>query len=197
MEQNSYYSNSPPGMTTPGHHQLSPQEIYELQLIDKAKKWQQVRSKRFASRRRPGASSNAKEEMPPEHCRKIIKDHGDMSSKKFKNDRRVYLGALKYVPHAVIKLLENIPMPWQSVNPVPILYHVSGAITLVNCVPKAIEPVFKAQWGAMWRVMRKEKRDRAHFKRMKLPPFDDEEPPLDYGENILELQPQEGKIYLQ
>ena len=41
--------------------------------------------------------------------RKIIKDHGDMSSKKYRLDKRVYLGALKYIPHAVYKLLENMP----------------------------------------------------------------------------------------
>ena len=32
--------------------------------------------------------------------------------------------------------------------------------------------------------MRREKRDRRHFKRMRFPPFDDEEPPLDYGDNV-------------
>jgi pre-mRNA-processing factor 8 len=48
--------------------------------------------------------------MPPEHIRKIMKDHGDMSHRKFRHDKRVYLGALKYMPHAVMKLLENIPM---------------------------------------------------------------------------------------
>ena len=37
--------------------------------------------------------------------------------------------------------------------------------------------------------MRREKRDRKHFKRMKFPPFDDEEPPLDYGDNILNVEP--------
>lgn len=36
-----------------------------------------------------------------------------MSSRKFRNDKRVHLGALKYVPHAVMKLLENIPNPWE------------------------------------------------------------------------------------
>lgn len=36
----------------------------------------------------------------------------------------------------------------------------------------------------MWIMMRREKRDRRHFKRMRFPPFDDEEPPLDYGDNI-------------
>lgn len=37
--------------------------------------------------------------------------------------------------------------------------------------------------------MRREKRDRRHFKRMRFPPFDDEEPPLDYAENILDVEP--------
>lgn len=36
-----------------------------------------------------------------------------MSNRKFRNDKRVHLGALKYVPHAVLKLLENIPFPWE------------------------------------------------------------------------------------
>jgi len=44
-----------------------------------------------------------------------VQDHGDMSSRKFRHDKRVYLGALKYIPHAVYKLLENMPMPWQQV----------------------------------------------------------------------------------
>ena len=39
-----------------------------------------------------------------------------MSSRKFRHDKRVYLGALKFVPHAVYKLLENMPMPWQQVR---------------------------------------------------------------------------------
>ena len=39
-----------------------------------------------------------------------------MSSRKFRHDKRVYLGALKFVPHAVYKLLENMPMPWEQVG---------------------------------------------------------------------------------
>jgi pre-mRNA-processing factor 8 len=57
-----------------------------------------------------------KELLPPEVLRKIMKDHGDMSSKKFRYDKRVYLGALKYIPHAVYKLLENMPCPWEQVK---------------------------------------------------------------------------------
>eukprot|EP00168_Porphyra_purpurea_P018760 TRINITY_DN7145_c0_g1_i1.p2 TRINITY_DN7145_c0_g1~~TRINITY_DN7145_c0_g1_i1.p2 ORF type:complete len:163 (+),score=72.96 TRINITY_DN7145_c0_g1_i1:558-1046(+) len=37
--------------------------------------------------------------------------------------------------------------------------------------------------------MRREKRDRRHFKRMRFPPFDDEEPMLDYADNILDVEP--------
>jgi pre-mRNA-processing factor 8 len=124
--------------------------------------------------------------------RKIIKDHGDMTSKKFRHDKRVYLGALKYVPHAVLKLLENMPMPWEQVRNCNVLYHITGAITFVNEVPKCIEPVFIAQWGTMWIMMRREKRDRRHFRRMRFPPFDDEEPPLDYGDNLLDVEPLEA-----
>ncbi|EFA79942.1 pre-mRNA processing factor 8 [Heterostelium album PN500] len=102
-------------------------------LQEKAKKWKQLNNKRYSDKRKFGYVEPQKEDMPPEHLRKIIKDHGDMSSKKFRHDKRVYLGALN-----------------------------------------------------MWVTMKREKRDRKHFKRIKFPLFDDEEPPLDYSENILD-----------
>ncbi|CAN7986123.1 unnamed protein product [Ixodes pacificus] len=130
--------------------------------------------------------------MPPEHIRKIIRDHGDMSSRKYRHDKRVYLGALKYMPHAVLKLMENMPMPWEQIRDVRVLYHITGAITFVNEIPWVIEAVYIAQWGSMWIMMRREKRDRRHFKRMRFPPFDDEEPPLDYADNVLDVEPLEA-----
>ena len=156
------------------------------------KKWHQLNQKRYGEKRKFGYTEPQKEDMPPEHVRKIIRDHGDMSSKKFRHDKRVYLGALKYMPHAVLKLLENMPMPWEQVRNVKVLYHITGAITFVNEIPLVIEPVYIAQWGSMWIMMRREKRDRRHFKRMRFPPFDDEEPPLDYGDNILDVEPLEA-----
>ena len=131
-----------------------------------------------------------------------------MSSRKYRHDKRVYLGksnlilpsnlnqnfsgALKYMPHAVLKLLENMPMPWEQIRDVSVLYHITGAITFVNEIPWVIEPVYLAQWGSMWIMMRREKRDRRHFKRMRFPPFDDEEPPLDYADNVLDVEPLEA-----
>jgi pre-mRNA-processing factor 8 len=186
-EQGGAYPPPPPG--------LPPQPTADDQeriLEEKARKWQSLQSKRYGDKRKFGYVEAQKEDLPPEHLRKIVKDHGDMTSKKFRHDKRVYLGALKYVPHAVLKLLENMPMPWEQVRNVNVLYHLTGAITFVNEVPKVIEPVFIAQWGTMWIMMRREKRDRRHFRRMRFPPFDDEEPPLDYGDNILDVEPLEA-----
>jgi pre-mRNA-processing factor 8 len=187
----------PPGMLASGGQPAmslgrSIVEDPKVAMDEKARKWAQTNKKRFSKQKKGGAVDALKEDMPPEHVRKIIRDHGDMSSKKFRHDKRVYLGALKYVPHAVYKLLENMPMPWEQVRNVKVLYHITGAISFVNEIPWAIEPVFIAQWGTMWIMMRREKRDRRHFKRMRFPPFDDEEPPLDYADNILDVEPLEA-----
>lgn len=51
---------------------------------------------------------------------------------------------------------------------------------------------FQFSFSTMWIMMRREKRDRRHFKRMRFPPFDDEEPPLDYADNVLDVEPLEA-----
>ncbi|CAL9773912.1 unnamed protein product [Musa acuminata subsp. burmannicoides] len=181
----------PPAVQPPYSIPPSPGEL-EAQLVEKARKWHQLNAKRYGEKRKFGFVETQKEDMPPEHVRKIIRDHGDMSSKKHRYDKRVYLGALKFVPHAVYKLLENMPMPWEQVRNVKVLYHTTGAITFVNEIPWVAEPIYLAQWGTMWIMMRREKRDRRHFKRMRFPPFDDEEPPLDYADNLLDVEPLEA-----
>eukprot|EP01083_Nonionella_stella_P133277 405152_1 len=169
-------------------HLLPPDQKKKI-FDQKARLWEKLNRKRYGEKKRFGVVETQKAQMPPEHVRKIVKDHGDMSNRKFRHDKRVYLGALKYIPHAVLKLLENMPMPWEEVREVEALYHITGAITFVNEIPLVIEPLYIAQWATMWICMRREKRDRRHFKRMRFPPFDDEEPPLDYGENVLDVQP--------
>ncbi|ERN17970.1 hypothetical protein AMTRI_Chr13g89180 [Amborella trichopoda] len=181
----------PPPAVQPSYSVPLSAEETEARLEEKARKWMQLNNKRYGDKRKFGFVETQKEDMPPEHVRKIIRDHGDMSSKKYRHDKRVYLGALKFVPHAVYKLLENMPMPWEQVRNVKILYHITGAITFVNEIPWVVEPIYLAQWGTMWIMMRREKRDRRHFKRMRFPPFDDEEPPLDYADNLLDVDPLE------
>lgn len=49
-----------------------------------------------------GAMQTQKSDMPPEHLRKIVKDIGDVSQKKFSADKRAYLGSLKYMVSNII-----------------------------------------------------------------------------------------------
>lgn len=174
----------PPGYQPPADPQVS-------KFAQKKKEWLRTQRNRFGEKRKGGFVETQKADMPPEHLRKIVKDIGDVSQKKFSSDKRSYLGALKFMPHAVLKLLENMPMPWESSREVKVLYHVNGCLTMVNETPRVIEPVFHAQWASMWVCMRREKSDRRHFKRMRFPPFDDEEPPLSWSENIEDVEPLE------
>ena len=168
-----------------------PADPLVAKFAQKKKEWLRTQRNRFGEKRKAGFVESQKADMPPEHLRKIVKDIGDVSQKKFSSDKRSYLGALKFMPHAVLKLLENMPMPWESAREVKVLYHVNGCLTLVNETPRVIEPVYHAQWATMWVCMRREKSDRRHFKRMRFPPFDDEEPPLSWSENIEDVEPLE------
>jgi len=174
----------PPGYQPPPDPQVA-------KFAQKKKEWLRTQRNRFGEKRKGGFVETQKADMPPEHLRKIVKDIGDVSQKKFSSDKRSYLGALKFMPHAVLKLLENMPMPWESSREVKVLYHVNGCLTMVNETPRVIEPIFHAQWATMWVCMRREKSDRRHFKRMRFPPFDDEEPPLSWSENIEDVEPLE------
>ncbi|KAL1858700.1 pre-mRNA-splicing factor 8 [Paecilomyces lecythidis] len=174
----------PPGYQPPADPKVA-------KFAQKKNEWLRSQRNRFGEKRKGGFVETQKADMPPEHLRKIVKDIGDVSQKKFSSDKRSYLGALKFMPHAVLKLLENMPMPWESAREVKVLYHVNGCLTLVNETPRVIEPVFHAQWATMWVCMRREKSDRRHFKRMRFPPFDDEEPPLSWSENIEDVEPLE------
>ena len=46
-----------------------------------------LQSKRYSEKRKFGFIEAQKEDMPPEHVCKIIRDHGDMTHKKFCNDK--------------------------------------------------------------------------------------------------------------
>ncbi|QIW98735.1 hypothetical protein AMS68_004253 [Peltaster fructicola] len=184
------YSIPPPPSEAPTRNIPTAQET-DAKFREKKQKWLRHQRQRFAEKRRGGFVETQKADLPPQILRKTFRDIGDVSQKKFDSDKRSYLGALKFMPHAVFKLLENMPMPWESTKEVKVLFHVNGGLTMVNEIPRVIEPVFVAQWATMWTVMRREKATRRHFKRMRFPPFDDEEPPLSWSENIEDVDPQE------
>lgn len=183
-------SNGLPGILPPppGISNLIP--LADLPLV---KRQHQEQPKNLQISKQPPPPAKPKQTqphkpmMPPEHLRKIMLDHGDLSLKRSVYDKKSHLALLKYLPHAILKLLENMPQPWEAEKEVRVLYHVSGAISFVNEIPRVIEPVYIAQWSTAWTTMRREKRDRKHFKRMVFPPFDDEEPPVDWSENIQDV----------
>ena len=76
--------------------ELEQQEQLDEALKTRARKWQQKRVKKFKQETKGRLVSMQNSDMPVEQLRKIVKDHGDMSSRKFRNDKRIYLGALKY-----------------------------------------------------------------------------------------------------
>ncbi|KAG8786460.1 pre-mRNA-splicing factor 8 [Ceratobasidium sp. 428] len=148
-------------------------------LAQKSHKWAHMQNKCYSKKRKTSFIDTGKQ------------DHGDMSNQKSCNDKRVHLGTLEYVLHAVFTLLENIPCPRKQVREVPVLYHITSAITFVIRVPRVIGPIYHAQWALMRLVMRREKRNQRRFKRMRFPSFDDEEPALDYGDSVLDVEPLE------
>ena len=75
--------------------ELEQQAQLDEALKIRARKWQQKRMKKFNQEVKSSIVNMQTIEMPVEHLRKIVKDHGDLSSRKFRNDKRVYLGALK------------------------------------------------------------------------------------------------------
>ena len=60
----------PPAVAPP--QPLGPAEL-EAQLVEKARKWHQLNSKRYGDKRKFGFVEAQKEDMPPEHVRKIIR----------------------------------------------------------------------------------------------------------------------------
>ena len=127
-------------------------------------------------------------EVSNEFIRNTIKYNFNLLKNK-NLDKKIFLSSLKYLPHAIFKLLENIPMPWVKSSFVNILHHVSGSLSFVNQIPTVIEKIYFAQWGIMWNSMKKEKKNRKHFLRIKVPPFDDEEKPVDFVDNLVNTEP--------
>ncbi|OMH82501.1 Pre-mRNA-processing-splicing factor 8 [Zancudomyces culisetae] len=54
------------------------ENVRAKQLQEKARRWTQMNSKKYSEKRRFGFVDQEKMQMPAEHLRKIIKDHGDM-----------------------------------------------------------------------------------------------------------------------
>jgi hypothetical protein len=76
-------SNGFPSTEMDDFSQLEIPSLTQAEIEKKARKWRQSQTKRFTPKKKgSGAVDGGKVDLPPEHLRKIIKDHGDMSSRK-------------------------------------------------------------------------------------------------------------------
>lgn len=79
----SYTALPPPSNPTPPV-EPTPEEA-EAKLEEKARKWMQLNSKRYGDKRKFGFVETQKEDMPPEHVRKIIRRVFFTYSLRFRN----------------------------------------------------------------------------------------------------------------
>lgn len=63
----------PPPAAQPSYTVLPTPEEAEARLEEKARKWMQLNSKRYGDKRKFGFVEPQKEDLPPEHVRKIIR----------------------------------------------------------------------------------------------------------------------------
>eukprot|EP00477_Mikrocytos_mackini_P002140 GAHX01002346.1.p1 GENE.GAHX01002346.1~~GAHX01002346.1.p1 ORF type:complete len:2012 (-),score=317.38 GAHX01002346.1:41-6076(-) len=126
-----------------------------------------------------------KSKQSPWAIRKIVKDVEEMEDRKFENLKHSYINALPYLPAALSKCLENIPMPWTTHKIVDISYQNRGALTFVNESPKCIPAVFLALLNAKSPEITQLILNPNTKKTLEFPLFDDEEPIKDFTAGIL------------
>lgn len=52
----------------------------------------------------------------------------------------------------LFKIIGKMCMPWEQIRDVKVLYHITGAITVVNEIPWVIEPVYITQLGKLYKL---------------------------------------------
>lgn len=90
------------------------------------------------------------------------------------------MGAMRYMPHALHNLLRAMPMPWEAIRYVDVLYHVSGLITFVTEKRRVDAEEYKRRWGCVSARVSREARRRGTIRVLRYPVFDDEDEAVDY-----------------
>lgn len=114
-----------------------------------------------------------KEKMPAEHLRRVIRTS--------KSTSPTFMGAMRYLPHAVHNLLRSMPMPWESIRYVDVVYHVSGLITFVTDRRRVSVGEYRRRWSEASERFNKEASRRGGIRELRYPVFDDDDEIVDYG----------------
>ena len=54
---------------------------------------------------------------------------------------------MKYLPHAIYKFFESMPNPWENNKKVNVVYHITGALSIINETPKMNEIIYRTLWA--------------------------------------------------
>ncbi|KAG8345580.1 PRO8NT PrP8 N terminal domain [Trypanosoma vivax] len=172
--------------------QRGSEEAHPMSMQRRVAEWRTLNTKRHGYRTVYSEAVGEKDEVPPEYLRKLVKDNGDLSGKRFNTERKLCVALLKYMPLALYKLLENMPMPWEEARYVNVVYHMNGILTLVDDTPMVPEQLYLSQWGSMWTKMRAHKvelqQECGAFRRA-VHKGNENEPPIDYGDYIMDREP--------
>ena len=64
---------------------------------------------------------------------------------------------MKYLPHAIYKLFESMPNPWETNKKVNVVYHITGALSIINDTPKMNEIIYRTLWSIVWHLLKENK----------------------------------------
>ncbi|KAH9411623.1 pre-mRNA-processing-splicing factor 8 [Ordospora pajunii] len=117
-----------------------------------------------------------KEKMPPEHLRRTMN--------VLKSTCPASMGAMRYLPYALHNLLRSMPMPWEPLRYVSVLYHVSGVITFVTEKRRADAHEYRQMWSMASTRCSEESKKRGGIRVLSYPVFDDEQEIMSYGSII-------------
>ena len=53
---------------------------------------------------------------------------------------------MRFIPHSIYKLIENLPNPWENIKYVKAIYHKSGSYTIIEDIPKYNILLYKSLW---------------------------------------------------
>ncbi|AFP65263.1 splicing factor Prp8 (nucleomorph) [Chroomonas mesostigmatica CCMP1168] len=100
---------------------------------------------------------------------------------KNQTDKRIFIGALRYIPSIISNFLKKCPMPWNLNLLFKNLIHQTGVFFILNNFLLVSEFIFSTQWSVWWIINKKAVFMKKNFKRIIFPPLDDEESLLSFS----------------
>lgn len=87
-----------------------------------------------------------------ERARRAFNKAIGQSTKKSVDEKMLQLGILRFLPYALLKVIENCPQPWEHSRAVSTLFHADGIFTIIASTSKHCPCDFKRMWQRALRL---------------------------------------------